>query len=158
MQDELRELYKEMIIDHGRKPRNFGPLEGANHEAEGFNPLCGDRIHVFVKVGGGDDVVESVRFTGSGCTICTASASLMTVSVQGRSRAKIEAMFRGFHDLVTGGPAADGGAASAPDADLGRLAVFGGVHEFPVRVKCATLPWHALRAALENRSDPVTTE
>lgn len=152
MRDELRELYQQVILDHGRKPRNFGALEGANREAEGFNPLCGDRIRLFLHVGDGDRI-ESARFTGSGCTICTASASMMTATVQGRTRAEVETMFKGFHDLVTG----KGGDADA-DPALGKLAVFGGVREFPIRVKCATLPWHALNAALESRPDPVTTE
>lgn len=152
MRDELRELYQQVILDHGRKPRNFGPIPGANHEAEGYNPLCGDRIHVYLKLADGDRV-ESAGFTGSGCTICTASASMMTATVQGLTRAEIEARFQGFHDLVAG--AADPVEANA---SLGKLAVFGGVREFPIRVKCATLPWHALRAALEDRRDPVTTE
>jgi nitrogen fixation NifU-like protein len=148
---DLRELYQQVILDHGRKPRNFGPLAQANHEAEGFNPLCGDRIHVFLRTEG--DRLEAVRFTGSGCTICTASASMMTSAVQGKTRAEAEAMFRGFHDLVTRDDDGDGLQGA-----LGKLAVFGGVREFPIRVKCATLPWHTLRAALEDRSDPVTTE
>jgi nitrogen fixation NifU-like protein len=151
MSSELRELYQQVILDHGRKPRNFGPLPDANHEAEGFNPLCGDRIHVFVHAEG--DRLGGVRFTGSGCTICTASASMMASSVQGKTRAEAEAMFRGFHDLVTG-ESEPGDVQGA----LGKLAVFGGVREFPIRVKCATLPWHTLRAALENRQEPVTTE
>src|ERR1700752_5186656 len=150
MSHDLRELYQQVILDHGRKPRNFGALDGANHEAEGFNPLCGDRVHVFLRTEG--DRLEAVRFTGSGCTICTASASLMTSSVQGKTKAEADAMFRVFHDLV----ATENGAAS--DAELGKLAAFGGVREFPIRVKCATLPWHTLRAALDDETDPVTTE
>ncbi len=151
MESDVRELYQQVILDHGRKPRNFGALEGANHEAEGFNPLCGDRVHVFLRTDG--DRLDAVRFTGSGCTICTASASMMASGVQGKTKAQADAMFQGFHDLVTG----ESDASGAADA-LGKLAAFGGVREFPIRVKCATLPWHTLRAALNGRSDPVTTE
>jgi nitrogen fixation NifU-like protein len=151
MDSDLRELYQQVILDHGRKPRNFGALDGANHQAEGFNPLCGDRVHVFLRTDG--ERLEEVRFTGSGCTICTASASMMASSIQGKTKAQAEAMFEGFHDLVTGDPEATGSS----DA-LGKLAAFGGVREFPIRVKCATLPWHTLRAALDDRSDPITTE
>jgi nitrogen fixation NifU-like protein len=149
--DELRELYQQTILDHGRKPRNFGALQDADHEAEGFNPLCGDRIHVFLKLDG-EDHVQGIRFTGSGCTICTASASMMTGSVQGKTTTEIEKLFRGFHDLVVG----VGDSKNAPE--LGKLAVFAGVREFPIRVKCATLPWHTLKAAMDNRRDVVSTE
>jgi nitrogen fixation NifU-like protein len=152
MEEDLRELYQQVILDHGRKPRNFGTLEGANHEAEGFNPLCGDQIHVFLKVSP-NDTVDGVRFTGSGCTICTASASLMTASVQGKSKREISAMFEKFHDLVAG---ANGSKDSGEV--LGKLTVFGGVREFPIRVKCATLPWHTLKAALDDDHQVVTTE
>lgn len=152
MDDDLRELYQQVILDHGRKPRNFGPLEGANHEAEGFNPLCGDQIRVFLKVSP-DETVDSVRFTGSGCTICTASASLMTASIQGKTRREIGAMFERFHDLVVG----EDGKKSSEEV-LGKLNVFGGVREFPIRVKCATLPWHTLKAALDDERNVVSTE
>jgi nitrogen fixation protein NifU and related proteins len=152
MQDDLRELYQQTILDHGRKPRNFGALEDASHEAEGFNPLCGDQIRVFLKVSP-EDSVDSVRFTGSGCTICTASASLMTATVQGKSRDEIETMFQKFHDLVVGP-----GESKPSEESLGKLAVFGGVREFPIRVKCATLPWHTLKAALDDQTNVVSTE
>jgi len=152
MEDDLRELYQQTILDHGRKPRNFGALEGANHEAEGFNPLCGDQIRVFLKLGPSGNV-DGVRFTGSGCTICTASASLMTASIQGKTRVEIETMFQKFHDLVVG---ADDSNHS--EEVLGKLAVFSGVREFPIRVKCAILPWHTLKAALDQRHDVVSTE
>jgi nitrogen fixation NifU-like protein len=152
MEEDLRELYQQVILDHGRKPRNFGPLEDANHEAEGFNPLCGDQIRVFLKVSP-DETVHHARFTGSGCTICTASASLMTASIQGKSRSEIGAMFERFHDLVAG----ENGKKD-PEQVLGKLNVFGGVREFPIRVKCATLPWHTLKAALEHSTNVVSTE
>jgi nitrogen fixation NifU-like protein len=150
--DDLRELYQQTILDHGRKPRNFGTLENASHEAEGFNPLCGDQIRVFLKVSPSGSV-DGIRFSGSGCTICTASASLMTASIQGKSRDEIESMFQTFHDLVAGS-----GESNHSEELLGKLAVFGGVREFPIRVKCATLPWHTLKAALEDQRGVVSTE
>lgn len=139
---ELSDLYQEVILDHGRRPRNFGPLPGATHHAEGLNPLCGDHLTVALKVGAGG-AVEEARFEGSGCAISRASASVMTGLVKGKRPEEIEAMFATFHRLVTEGPA----AATDPEA-LGKLAVFGGVHEFPTRVKCASLAWHTLREAL----------
>ena len=152
MSSELRELYQTVILDHYRKPRNFGALEGANCEAEGHNPLCGDEVKVYARVEG--DTVEAVGFEGSGCAISTASASLMTQIVRGKSKAEIAAIFERFHTLVTGGTGADPGDL----ASLGKLAVLAGVREFPARVKCATLVWHALLAALERRDEPVSTE
>lgn len=148
----MRELYQEMILDHHKHPRNFGRLAGANRHAEGFNPLCGDRITVYAQVDG--DTIKDLSFEGSGCAICMASASLMTDELSGRNIDTAEALYVRFHDLVTGE------SAKAPDLDvLGKLAVFLGVREFPVRVKCATLPWHALRAALKGGDKaPVTTE
>ncbi|NMG31742.1 Fe-S cluster assembly sulfur transfer protein SufU [Aromatoleum evansii] len=146
---ELRDLYQELIIDHGRRPRNFGALADANHRAEGFNPLCGDRITLFVKTREG--VIEDVRFEGTGCAISTASASLMSEALKGRTEAEARALFDGFHALVTG----EGAAEQAP---LGKLEVLAGVAEFPARVKCATLAWHTLIAALRDQSAPVTTE
>lgn len=146
---ELRDLYQELIIDHGRRPRNFGALADANHRAEGFNPLCGDRITLFVKTREG--VIEDVRFEGTGCAISTASASLMSEALKGRTEAEALALFDGFHALVTG----QGGAEPPP---LGKLEVLAGVAEFPARVKCATLAWHTLLAALRDQSAPVTTE
>lgn len=137
----VSELYQEVILEHNRAPRNFRAMEGADRRVEGRNPLCGDQLTVWVRLEG--DVLADVSFQGSGCAISKASASLMTTAVKGRSRAEVERLFERFHDVVTGklaGPAA---------ADLGRLAVFSGISAFPVRVKCATLAWHALKAALE---------
>jgi len=145
---DLRELYQEVILDHGKHPRNFRFPEGSNHEAEGYNPLCGDRLTLKLVVDG--DRIVDVGFQGSGCAISTASASTMTEVIKGKTLSEVEAMFQKFHALVTG----EGGD---PDA-LGKLAVFGGVAEFPMRVKCATLSWHTLRAALENSPEHVTTE
>ena len=145
------DLYQELILDHGRKPRNFRPIEGGAargvHDAEGYNPLCGDRVKVFVRMGG--EVVEEASFQGSGCAISTASASLMTDAVKGKRPDDVRALFDRFHDLVTGKPVEDG---------LGKLLAFSGVSEFPMRVKCATLAWHTLLAALEDRATPVSTE
>jgi nitrogen fixation NifU-like protein len=146
---DLRELYQEVILDHGKHPRNFRFPEGSNHEAEGYNPLCGDRLTLKLVVDG--DRIVDVGFQGSGCAISTASASTMTEAIKGKTRAEVEAMFQSFHALVTGSPEGDADA-------LGKLAVFGGVAEFPMRVKCATLSWHTLRAALEDSSEPATTE
>jgi nitrogen fixation NifU-like protein len=149
--NDMRELYQEVILDHHRHPRNFGRMANANRHAEGFNPLCGDRVTIYALVEG--DVIRDLSFEGSGCAICVASCSLMTDELKGRSLAEAEALFGRFHDLVTG-PVDD-----AEVERLGKLAVFEGVREFPVRVKCATLPWHALRAALGNLAEPrVTTE
>jgi nitrogen fixation NifU-like protein len=148
---ELTDLYQEVVLDHGKRPRNFGPLDGATHHAEGLNPLCGDHFTVHAKVDGG--VVREARFEGSGCAISKASASVMTGAVKGKTPAEIDALFQKFHALVTEGPAAVAGAE-----DLGKLAVFGGVHEYPTRVKCASLAWHALRAALGGTQEPVSTE
>lgn len=147
---ELRELYQELIVDHGRRPRNFGPLPDANRHAEGFNPLCGDQIRLHLKLR--DGVIEDARFEGVGCAISTASASLMTEALKGRSEADAMALFDAFHALITGGPA-------VPEAvPLGKLTVLGGVTEFPTRVKCATLAWHTLQAALKGDTQPVSTE
>lgn len=155
MNPELRELYQEVILDHSKRPRNFGALPDADAQAEGYNPLCGDRATVYVRCVG--DTLADVRFVGQGCSISTASASLMTEAVRGRTRAEAEALFERFHALVT---ATHDQAAAAVDPALGKLAVFVGVHEFPMRVKCASLAWHTLRAALQDtRADaPVSTE
>ena len=136
---DLRELYQEVILDHGQRPRNFHALEGASGDAEGYNPLCGDRVHVWVREEGG--TITDVGFTGDGCAISKASASLMTQAVKGRSTGDTDRLFEGFHALITGRPGADA-------ASLGKLAAFAGVAEFPVRVKCASLAWHTLKAAL----------
>ncbi len=148
---DLRDLYQEVILDHNRRPRNFGPLSAANHRAEGNNPLCGDRITVYLDVEG--DRIRDVSFEGAGCAISTASASLMTEAMKGRSVEEARSLFHGFHELVTQGKdQADEGE------DLGKLAVFTGVREYPMRVKCATLAWHTLMAALDAKDQPVTTE
>jgi nitrogen fixation NifU-like protein len=146
---DLRELYQEVILDHSRRPRNFGALDSANCSAEGHNPLCGDEIRVAVRLDG--DAITDVCFEGQGCAISTASASLMTESLKGKTRADAEQLFDRFHAVLTG--------EAPPDpAELGKLAVMGGVCEFPLRVKCATLAWHTLRAALDGSQEPVTTE
>ena len=147
---DLRELYQEVILDHSKRPRNFGRLEGANRKAEGYNPLCGDQFTVYLQLE--DDVIKDVRFEGAGCAISKASASMMTASLKGKTKAEAERLFERFHQMVTG---QDG----KPDpAELGKLAVFAGVCEFPVRVKCASLAWHTLHAALEGKDEPVSTE
>ena len=148
---DLRDLYQQVILDHNKAPRNFHRLEGANRAAEGHNPLCGDQVRVYVLLA--DDRIGNIAFQGSGCAISKASASLMTASVKGKTRAEAEALFHAFHKMVTG----EGGAAFDAGG-LGKLAAFSGVREFPIRVKCATLPWHTLRAALEGRQEPVSTE
>jgi nitrogen fixation protein NifU and related proteins len=148
---DLRELYQELIIDHSKRPRNFRVLEGANRKLDGFNPLCGDKITVFLELE--NDRVKNIGFQGSGCAISTASASVMTESVKGKTLAEAEVLFDIFHNLVTGKPPA---AGKSPE--LGKLAVFSGVSEFPVRVKCATLAWHTLHAALQGKGEMVSTE
>lgn len=149
MISDLRELYQELILDHNRRPRNFGRLEGANRSAEGYNPLCGDRIIVHVKLE--DGAVSGISFEGSGCAISRASASVMTESVKGKSLAEVESLFSTFHGLVTGKPQGE-------SSGLGKLAAFGGVRDYPARVKCATLAWHTLRAALRGEAETVSTE
>ena len=146
---DLRELYQEVILDHGKHPRNFRFPEGSNHEAEGYNPLCGDRLTLKLVVAG--DRIVDAGFQGSGCAISTASASTMTEAIKGKTLSEVDQIFRSFHALVTGNGEGD------PEA-LGKLAVFGGVAEFPMRVKCATLSWHTLRAALEDSPEQATTE
>ena len=145
---DLRELYQQVILDHNRKPRNFRAIEGAHREAEGFNPLCGDRITVYLALEG--DTIADVSFRGEGCAISKASASLMTQHLKGKTLAEAKQVFDAFHSMVTGG-------AGAPEA-LGKLAVFRGVCEFPMRVKCATLAWHTLNAAIERKEGAVSTE
>jgi nitrogen fixation NifU-like protein len=143
MTTELTDLYQELIIDHSTRPRNFKRIAGAR-SAEGFNPLCGDRVTVFVRMEG--DVVGDASFLGEGCAISKASASLMTESIKGKTRADIGTQFTSFHDLVTG--------AANPDIErLGKLAAFSGLSEFPMRVKCGTLAWHTLRAAMESTQE-----
>jgi nitrogen fixation NifU-like protein len=148
---ELRDLYQEVILDHNRRPRNFRALEDADRKAEGFNPLCGDHLTLFLKVR--DQHVVEVAFQGLGCAISKASASLMTEGVKGKTFADVETLYQAFHDMVTGQP------GQQIDSDrLGKLAVFAGVCEFPVRVKCATLPWRTLQAALKDQKSVATTE
>jgi nitrogen fixation protein NifU and related proteins len=146
---DLRELYQQVILDHHKKPRNYRKLENGNRKAEGYNPLCGDRLTLYLKVENG--VVTDVGFEGSGCAISTASASMMTDSLKGKTEAEIEALFHSFHDVVMG--------KIDPDPEkMGKLAVFAGVRDYPVRVKCATLAWHTLRAALQQSPETVATE
>jgi nitrogen fixation NifU-like protein len=151
MTAELDDLYQQLIVDHSRRPRNFRVMENADTDAEGYNPLCGDRVHVFVRSTNG--TLSDVSFTGSGCAICTASASLMTDAVKGKSTDDAKALFDKLHALLTESAPAPGGTEG-----LGKLAVFAGVKRFPVRVKCASLPWHTLKAALENQGESVSTE
>jgi nitrogen fixation protein NifU and related proteins len=146
---DLKELYRDVILDHNRHPRNFGPLEGASHHAEGNNPLCGDRLWLTLRLK--DDRIEDIRFEGSGCAISTASASLMTEAVKGKDRASVRQLFERMHALLT---QPDG----APDPALGKLAALSGVREFPARVKCASLCWHTLNAALVSSPAAVSTE
>ncbi len=148
---DLRELYQQVILDHHKKPRNFRRPEDANRRADGFNPLCGDKITVFALVENG--IVKDIAFQGSGCAISTASASMMTESLKGKSETEVAEIFEHFHDLVTGKASGDADLES-----LGKLAVFSGVREYPVRVKCATLAWHTMRAALEGSQETVATE
>jgi|SRR4051812_6834950 nitrogen fixation NifU-like protein len=144
---DLRDLYQEVILDHTRHPRNFGTLANANREAKGHNPLCGDQVSVYLQMEG--DRIRDIAFQGSGCAISTASASLMTEALKGLTVGEARELFHGFHELVTKG--------GDPEA-LGKLAVFSGVREYPIRVKCATLAWHAVQAALDQQDHPVTTE
>ena len=152
MSSELRELYQEVILDHSKRPRNFRELPAATGRAEGYNPLCGDRATVYVEVEG--DRVKDVSFKGAGCSISTASASLMTDALKGKTREEADALFERFHRLVTADPSK---AAENAAPELGKLAVFAGVCEFPARVKCASLAWHTLKAALEGQGQ-VSTE
>ncbi len=152
MSSDLRELYQEVILDHSRKPRNFHDMTEPSARAEGFNPLCGDRLTLFLKMENG--VVRDASFQGAGCSISTASASMMTEVVKGKTAAEAEALFERFHALITASP---DHAHESPAPELGKLAVFSGVCEFPVRVKCASLAWHTLKAAL-GKGGAVSTE
>jgi nitrogen fixation NifU-like protein len=145
---DLRDLYQQVILDHNRKPRNFRKIAAPNRTAEGYNPLCGDRITVDIKVE--DGIVKDVAFQGAGCAISKAAASMMTASVIGKPEREVDALFHRVHAMLSG---ANGGAA-----EVGKLAVFAGVREFPSRIKCATLAWHTLQAALHGAAEPVSTE
>ena len=147
---DLRDLYQDVILEHSKAPRNYRELPAANHKAEGFNPLCGDRFTVYVTVEG--DVIRDISFQGSGCAISKASASMMTQVLKGKTTAEAEQLFERFHGMVTGH------APGNDAADMGKLAVFSGVSEFPVRVKCASLAWHTFLAALEGKQEAVSTE
>jgi nitrogen fixation NifU-like protein len=152
MSFDLNDLYQELILDHNRSPRNYGPLEHPAGKAEGFNPLCGDRVTVYVKIE--DDVVVGASFEGSGCAISTASASLMTEAVKGKTTSQVRALFDQVHRLMTG----ECPVGETSDRDLGKLEVFAGVGRYPARVKCATLAWHTVKAAIDNTGETVSTE
>jgi nitrogen fixation protein NifU and related proteins len=145
---DLHDLYRETIIDHSKRPRNTGALAEATHSAEGYNPLCGDRLTLRLKLEDGQ--ITGVGFEGAGCAISTASASLMTEAIKGKTPEEAESAFQKFHSLLT--------EDSLPAPDLGKLAVFSGVRDYPMRVKCATLAWHTLRAALRGEGHPISTE
>jgi len=148
MSDQLRELYQQVILDHNKNPRNFKELPNASRKVDGYNPLCGDHYTIYVDLDG--DTIRDISFTGNGCAISKSSASVMTASVKGKRTGEAEKMFDTFHRLVTG--------EAAPEGDLGRLAAFSGVSEFPARVKCATLAWHTLHSALQGEQEVVSTE
>jgi nitrogen fixation protein NifU and related proteins len=147
---DLRDLYQELILDHGKSPRNFRALPGASHHAKGYNPLCGDQVEMFVVLGD-DGRVADVCFQGKGCAISTSSASLLTQTLKGKTPEEARQLFERFHDLITG--------TTSPDLEpLGKLAVFSGVRDYPNRAKCATLAWHTFIAALDKKQGPVSTE
>jgi nitrogen fixation NifU-like protein len=151
LMDDLRELYQQVILDHNKKPRNFYKLEGANRVVEGHNPLCGDHYFIYLKLEG--DKVSDISFEGAGCAISKASASMMSSVVKGKTKAEVETLFKRFHEVVTGT------INSANHLEeLGKLAAFAGVSEFPMRVKCATLAWHTMQAALSGKQEAVSTE
>jgi nitrogen fixation NifU-like protein len=144
----VEDLYQEVILDHSKRPRNCHPMEDANRKAEGYNPLCGDRLKLYIKIE--NDTVTDASFVGSGCAISTASASLMTESLKGKSRQEAIKLLDRFHDLLT--------TDTPVSQDLGKLVVFCGVRDYPARVKCATLAWHTLKSALNGSAEPVSTE
>jgi nitrogen fixation NifU-like protein len=148
---QIRELYQQIILDHNRSPRNFHPMPDATTKVEGYNPFCGDHYTVYVKLDG--DTITDVSFDGAGCAISKASASVMTQMVKGKTRDEAERLFRSFHDLVTGNSDAE-----ERIAELGKLAAFAGVSDYPARVKCASLAWHTLHSALTSSTTTVTTE
>jgi nitrogen fixation protein NifU and related proteins len=147
MTSELRDLYQQVILDHNRKPRNFRTLANPSRTAEGYNPLCGDRLTVEIALEG--EVIRDIGFQGSGCAIFKASASMMTADLKGKTVTEAEAVFERFRAMLT---------ENGPDTELGKLGVFAGVREFPSRIKCATLAWHTVHAALAGKAEPVTTE
>jgi nitrogen fixation protein NifU and related proteins len=147
---DLRELYQQVILDHNKNPRNYREMPDATSKIEGYNPLCGDHYTIFLKMDG--PTISEVSFTGSGCAISKASASVMSSTLKGKSKDEAETLFDTFHRLVTGD------ASGLNAADLGRLAAFSGVSEFPARVKCATLAWHTLKSALEGKDEKISTE
>jgi nitrogen fixation NifU-like protein len=148
---DVNDLYQEIILDHNKAPRNFGQLSQADREAVGHNPLCGDKVTVYLRLD--QDRISDIKFEGSGCAISTASASLMTESLKGKTRGEVETLFRQFHNVVTGKL-----DAARVGPELGKLVVFQGVSDYPIRVKCATLAWHTLQAALESKQKTVSTE
>jgi len=148
---EMEDLYQELIVDHSKHPRNFGELEGSDHQATGYNPLCGDKVTVYIRLENG--TVAEVQFQGVGCAISTASASLMTDQLKGKTPEEVEALFEEFHGLVT-----EGREDSDALERLGKLRVFSGVKDYPIRVKCATLAWHTLRAALRGEDPDISVE
>lgn len=145
-----RALYEQVILEHNKKPKNFRAMEDASHHAEGHNPLCGDNFTIFLKMDG--DKIDDVSFQGAGCAISKSSASIMTTLLKGKSRSEAEALFKRFHSMITSDP-----ETPLDEEDLGRMAVFGGVREFPVRIKCATLAWYTALAALDEKNE-VSTE
>jgi len=147
MFDDLNDLYQQVILDHSKSPRNYTKLEGANRTAQGHNPLCGDHVTMYLHLDG--NTVKDISWQGSGCAISRASASILTTALKGKTVAEVKSLFAQVHDMITTGNS---------NGDLGKLAVFAGVHKFPARVKCAILPWHAAVAALEGKSEPVSTE
>ena len=149
--EEFRDLYQEVILDHNRNPRNFGKLERANRIVEGRNPLCGDHYTIYLLLE--DDIVKDIKFDGAGCAISKASGSMMSTVLKGKTKKEAEALFQIFHKIVTGEE-----DAASHISELGKLAAFAGVAEFPVRVKCAILPWHAIHSALEGEGEMVSTE
>jgi len=151
MNQELKELYQQVILDHNKSPRNFRVMENANLHAEGYNPLCGDHVDIYLLIE--DGIIKDVSFKGEGCAISKASASLMTSILKGKTKEEAEKLFEKFHDLVTGKL-----GENATIDDLGKLAVFAGVQEFPVRVKCASLAWHTMINAIKGEQEKVTTE
>jgi nitrogen fixation NifU-like protein len=147
MSDDLNDLYQQVILDHSKSPRNHLKLDGANRMAQGHNPICGDHVTMYVNLDG--NLIKDISWQGSGCAISRASASILTTALKGKTIPEVKALFSQVHDMVTTGKTT---------GDIGKVAVFAGVHKFPARVKCAILPWHAAMAAVEGKSDPVTTE